>query len=233
MFWSPSFGILVISYNPMPCLFLSDHAISFSLFWAFCGRAFWILVNQCINYQSLKGYPFPGPGHAYYKHFEQLLIAHVWCIKILTWLRGVRDNIAKFSRLHSLTVPRRDLSTRNTKPNIEKLLESPGVMLEFSWIERGLLVIELPILHLSPVQTHTTLLGVTCCVRLYTLLHVIAQSLKPWNLSNVYLRANGRNNFEHRWTNNVSCSVRLHVALQVKTRLDLTLFWYNPSCFTM
>lgn len=28
--------------------------------------------NQCINYRSLKRYPFLGPGHAYYKHLEQL-----------------------------------------------------------------------------------------------------------------------------------------------------------------
>ena len=29
------------------------------------------------------------------------------------------------------------------------------------------------------MQTDATLLDVTCCVRLYSLLHVVAQSLKP------------------------------------------------------
>ena len=34
----------------------------------------------------------------------------------------------------------------------------------------------------NPVQTDATLLDVTYCVRLHTLLHVVAQSLKPVNL---------------------------------------------------
>ena len=33
-----------------------------------------------------------------------------------------------------------------------------------------------------PLQTDATLLDVTCCVRLHTLLHVVAQSLKPVKL---------------------------------------------------
>ena len=35
---------------------------------------------------------------------------------------------------------------------------------------------------LSPVQTDATLLDVTCCVRFHTLLHVVAQGLKPVKL---------------------------------------------------
>ena len=42
----------------------------------------------------------------------------LWCSKILTL--SLRDTIANFSRLHCLAIPRRDLSTKKTKPNIEK-----------------------------------------------------------------------------------------------------------------
>ena len=52
-------------------------------------------------------------------------------IKILTWLRGFRDRIANFSRLHCLEIPRRDLNKKKTEPNMEKWLGSLGVMLEF------------------------------------------------------------------------------------------------------
>ena len=42
------------------------------------------------------------------------------------------DEIANFSRLHSLSISKRDLSTYNTKSNIEKMSrESLGLMLEF------------------------------------------------------------------------------------------------------
>ena len=48
----------------------------------------------------------------------------IWYVKILTWLRGFRVKIANFSRLHCLASPRRDLSTKKTKPNKEKSPES-------------------------------------------------------------------------------------------------------------
>ena len=35
-------------------------------------------------------------------------------------------------------IPRRDLSTKKTKPNIEKWPESPAVMLEFYYIDSGI-----------------------------------------------------------------------------------------------
>ena len=64
---------------------------------------------------------------------------HIRYIKILTWLsRGFRVKIANFSWLHCLPIPRRDLSTKKTRLNIEKCPESPGVMLEFKYIERGI-----------------------------------------------------------------------------------------------
>ena len=48
-------------------------------------------------------------------------LAHVRYIKIRTWLRGVRVKIANFSRLQCLAIPRGNLSTKKTKPNIEKM----------------------------------------------------------------------------------------------------------------
>ena len=59
-------------------------------------------------------------------------IAYVWDIKIRTWLRGFRVKIANFSRLRCLAIPRRDLGTKKTKPNIEKWPESLGVMVNIS-----------------------------------------------------------------------------------------------------
>ena len=56
--------------------------------------------------------------------------AHVRYIKILTWLRGFRVKTANLSRPHYLAIPRGDLNTKKTKPNIEKWPESLGVMLE-------------------------------------------------------------------------------------------------------
>ena len=65
------------------------------------------------------------------------LSANNWYIKILTWLRGFRVKISNFPRLHCLAIPRRNLRTKKTKPNIENLPESLGVVLEFQYIERG------------------------------------------------------------------------------------------------
>ena len=57
------------------------------------------------------------------------LKAQVRLFTILTWLQGFSVKIATFSRLHCLTIPRRDLSTKKTKPDIEKWPESLEVML--------------------------------------------------------------------------------------------------------
>ena len=49
-------------------------------------------------------------------------------------LRGFGVKIANFSRLHCLAIPKRDLSTKKTKPKIEKLEkwpESLGVIVQF------------------------------------------------------------------------------------------------------
>ena len=59
------------------------------------------------------------------------LIAQVWYIKLLTRLRGLRDIIANFSQIQCFVIPRRDLSTKKTKLNIEKWPESLWVVLEF------------------------------------------------------------------------------------------------------
>ena len=49
-------------------------------------------------------------------------------------IRGFRFKTANFSRLHCLAIPKRDLSTKKTKPNKEKWSESLGVMLQFWYI---------------------------------------------------------------------------------------------------
>ena len=66
------------------------------------------------------------------RDFPPPVIADVRYINwILTWLRGFRVKIANFPRLYCLSIPKRDLNTKKTKPNIEKWPESLGVMLEF------------------------------------------------------------------------------------------------------
>ena len=68
---------------------------------------------------------------------DYFLTAHFRYIKILAGLWGFW-NI--FLRLHCLAISRRGLSTKKTKPNIGKWPGSLRVMLEFSYIERGLLL---------------------------------------------------------------------------------------------
>ena len=45
--------------------------------------------------------------------------------------------IANFSPLRCLAIPRRDLSTKKTKADIDKRPEGLAVMLEFKYIERS------------------------------------------------------------------------------------------------
>ena len=59
------------------------------------------------------------------EHRACALISHVRYIKILTLLRCCRDKIANFSRLHCLAIPGRDLSTKKTKSNVEKMTRKP------------------------------------------------------------------------------------------------------------
>ena len=61
-------------------------------------------------------------------NFEKLLgeqifkttVTHVQYIKIVTRLRGFGFKIANFSRVHFLAIPRGDVSTKETKPNMEE-----------------------------------------------------------------------------------------------------------------
>ena len=48
-----------------------------------------------------------------------LTIGHVRYINILAWLRGFRVKIANFSSFFCLSIPKRDLDTKKTTPNIE------------------------------------------------------------------------------------------------------------------
>ena len=60
-------------------------------------------------------------------------------INIQAWLRGFQIKIANFSSFSSLSIPKRDLDTKKTTPNIEVWPESLGAMLEYWYIECGLL----------------------------------------------------------------------------------------------
>ena len=66
-------------------------------------------------------------------------IGHVRYINILAWLRGFLVKIANFSSFFSSSIPKRDLDTKKTTPNIDIWPESLGAMLEYWYIERGLL----------------------------------------------------------------------------------------------
>ena len=66
-------------------------------------------------------------------------IGHVRYINIRAWLRGFRVKIANFSSFLCPSIPKRELDTKKTTPNIEVWPESLGAMLEYWYIERGLL----------------------------------------------------------------------------------------------
>ena len=66
-------------------------------------------------------------------------IGHVRYINIRARLRGFRVKIANFSSFLCPSIPKRDLDTKKTTPNIEVWPESLGAMLECWYIERGLL----------------------------------------------------------------------------------------------
>ena len=58
-------------------------------------------------------------------------ISHVRYINIQAWLRGFRVKIANFSSFFCPSIPKRDLNTKKTTPNIEVCPESLGAMLEY------------------------------------------------------------------------------------------------------
>ena len=66
-------------------------------------------------------------------------IGHVRYISIQAWLRGFRVKIANFSSFFCLSIPKGDLDTKKTTPNIEIWPESLGAMSEYWYIERRLL----------------------------------------------------------------------------------------------
>ena len=57
-------------------------------------------------------------------------------INVPTWFRGFRVKIVNFLSFLCLPIPKRDLETKKTTPNIEVCPESLGVMLEYWYIER-------------------------------------------------------------------------------------------------
>ena len=85
-------------------------------------------------------------------------MSHVRYINILTWLRGFRVKIANFSSFFCLSIPKRDLDTKKTTPNIEVWPESLGAMLEYWYIERGYClthVLDFIVMEMSKVTVKT------------------------------------------------------------------------------
>ena len=68
------------------------------------------------------------------------VFGHVRYINIPTWLRRFRVKNEFFSSFICLSMSKRDLNTQKTPPNIEVCPESLRAMLEYWYIERGLLV---------------------------------------------------------------------------------------------
>ena len=66
-------------------------------------------------------------------------IGHIRYINIRSWLRGFRVKTVNFSCFLCPSIPKRDLDTKKTTPNIEVWPESLGAMLEYWYIECGLL----------------------------------------------------------------------------------------------
>ena len=58
-------------------------------------------------------------------------IGHGRYINIKAWLRGFRVKIVNFSSFFCPSIPKRDLDTNRTTPNIEVCPESLGAMLEY------------------------------------------------------------------------------------------------------
>ena len=80
----------------------------------------------------------------------------------------LRVKIAYFSRLHCLAIPRRDLSTKSTKPNREKWSKRIGVMLEFVYYVKNcprwylpLPFVCLPFINMHVVESMTSPVVIT------------------------------------------------------------------------
>lgn len=67
-------------------------------------------------------------------------IGHFGYINILKSIQGFRVNIATFWSFLCLWIPKRDLDAKKTPPNMEVCPESLRAMLEFWYIELGLLM---------------------------------------------------------------------------------------------
>ena len=107
---------------------------------SFLSVILWKVIRQCTIHDSYLGGVNETSVTAHVSHDIQLTaIGHVRYINILTWLRGFRVKIVNFLSFFCLSIPKRDSNTKKTTPNIEVWPESLGAMLEYWYIERGLL----------------------------------------------------------------------------------------------
>ena len=64
-------------------------------------------------------------------NMNHCLIAHVRNTNILTWLRGFLVKVVNILSFFCLSIPKRDLDTKITTPNMEVCPESLGAMSEY------------------------------------------------------------------------------------------------------
>ena len=76
-------------------------------------------------------------------------------------------------------------------------------------------------------QQLPTLLDVTCCVRLHTLLHVVAQSLKPVKLFSQQLPTFFV--FRDRWSVSQQCWIRLHNSSNIVAATHAHYVWFTKT----
>ena len=102
------------------------------------------------THQAPKGFPSSSSGSQGRKKIIQFgknrkptwsTIDYVRHINIQAWVRGFRVKIANFLCFFCPSIPKRDLDTKKTTLNIEVWPESLGAMLEYWYIERGLLAL--------------------------------------------------------------------------------------------
>ena len=67
-------------------------------------------------------------------------LGHTGYTNILLWLQGFQVKIVNVSSLCCLAIPKRDLHTKRTTPNIEIQPQNVRAMLEYRYIKRGLLM---------------------------------------------------------------------------------------------
>ena len=123
-----SFHFVVLHRTAKKCTKISDARLRALLFWPglFKGWVMWFVLLTLIRWIAIYPLdsviqPLNNRGLLIKPYFvsDVFLIVHVRYINIQAWLRGFRVKIANFSSFFCLSIPKRDLDTKKTTPNIE------------------------------------------------------------------------------------------------------------------